>query len=247
MNFSIFKRKTNQNDINNNKLEKDEVFNVKDLYVTYLAMVVGNSENGWRWLGKSDSERIIVKQIDDHSVENILNNARYFIFHSMSNNMFDKYYIDKYKSYYMINELKPLSMILMDKSKTTIRKSEILSLLYPKQEITTTNSFKDVVLKQIYETLSRVNKSSLENERKNYFINQLVEIARNYVDILKNMSNSNSKAVSLDVNHESVVNLRKETMRKLVEIEMQLPSENIDNLYQELMLLEQEFTKSRKS
>ena len=246
MNFSIFKRKNKQNNINNNKLEKDEVFNVKDLYVTYMAKVVRNSEtDGWTWLGESDSERIIVKKINDRSVENILNNAWYFIFHSMSTNMFDEYFIDKYIGYYMINELKPLSMILMDKSKTTIRKGEILSLLYLKQEITTANSFKDVVLKQIYETLSRVNKSSLENERKNYFRNQLVEIARNYVDILKNMSNSNSKAISLNVNHESIINLRKEVMRKLVEIEMQLPPENIDTLSQELMLLEQEFVKSK--
>ena len=90
-----------------------------------------------------------------------------------------------------------------------------------------------------------MNKSSLENERKNYFRNQLVEIARNYVDILKNMSNSNSKAISLNVNHESIINLRKEVMRKLVEIEMQLPPENIDTLSQELMLLEQEFVKSK--
>ena len=147
MNFSIFKRKTNQNDINNNKLEKDEVFNVKDLYVTDLAKVDKNSEiDGWTWFGDSDSETIIVKQIDNYRVENILNNARYFIFDSMSNNMFDKYYLDKYIGCYIVSELKPLSMILMDKSKTTIRKSEILSLLYPKQEITTTNSFKDVVL-----------------------------------------------------------------------------------------------------
>ena len=245
MNFSIFKRNTNKNVLTDDNLEKDEVFNVKDLYVTYLGKVTKNYETNVYTLKGTESDRIIVKKIDDHSVENILNNARYFIFHSMSNNMFDEYYMDKYIGYYMISELKPLSMILIDKSKTTIRKSEILSSLYPKQEITTTNSFKDVVLKQIYETLSRVNKLSLENERKNYFRDQLVEIARNYVDILKNMSNSNSKAVSLDVNHESVINLRKETMRKLVEIEMQLPSENIDNLYQELMLLEQEFTKSR--
>ena len=59
------------------------------------------------------------------------------------------------------------------------------------------------------------------------------------------MSNSNSKAISLNVNHESIINLRKEVMRKLVEIEMQLPPENIDTLSQELMLLEQEFVKSK--
>ena len=246
MNFSIFKRKTNQNDINNNKLEKDEVFNVKDLYVTHLAKVVKNTENNcWTWLGESNSERIIVKQIDDYRVENILNNARYFIFRSMSNNMFDEYYIDKYIGCYMIHGLKPLSMILMDKSKTTISKSEILSLFYPKQEITTTNSFKDVVLKQIYETLSKVDKSSLEKERKDFLRDELVEIARNYVDILKSMSNSNSKAISLNVNRESVINLRKEVIKKLVEIEMQLPPENIDTLSQELMLLEQEIVKSK--
>ena len=90
-----------------------------------------------------------------------------------------------------------------------------------------------------------MNKSSLENERKNYFRNQLIEIARNYVDILKNMSNSNNKAISLNVNHESIINLRKETMRKLVEIEMELPPENIDNISNELMLLEQEIVKSK--
>lgn len=246
MNFSIFKRKNKQNDINNNKLEKDEVFNVKDLYVTDLAKVDKNPEtDGWTWFGKSDSETIIVKQIDNYRVENILNNAKYFIFDSMSNNMFDKYYLDKYIGYYMVSELKPLSMILMDKSKTTIRKSEILSLLYPKQEITTTNSFKDVVLKQIYETLSKVNKSSLEKERKDFLRDELVEIARNYVDILKSMSNSNSKAISLNVNHESIINLRKETMRKLVEIEMELPPEDIDNISNELMLLEQKIVKSK--
>ena len=211
-----------------------------------MAKVDKNSEiDGWTWFGVRDSERIIVKQIDDHSVENILNNTKYFIFHSMSNNIYNKYYLDKYIGCYMVSELKPLSMILMDKSKTTIRKSEILSLLYPKQEITTTNSFKDVVLKQIYETLSKVDKSSLEKERKDFFRDELVEIARNYVDILKSMSNSNSKAISLNVNHESIINLRKETMRKLVEIEMELPPEDIDNISNELMLLEQEIVKNK--
>ena len=74
---------------------------------------------------------------------------------------------------------------------------------------------------------------------------ELVEIARNYVDILKSMSNSNSKAISLNVNHESIINLRKETMRKLVEIEMELPPEDIDNISNELMLLEQKIVKSK--
>ena len=59
------------------------------------------------------------------------------------------------------------------------------------------------------------------------------------------MSNSNSKAISLNVNRESVINLRKEVIKKLVEIEMQLPPENIDTLSQELMLLEQEIVKSK--
>ena len=239
MNFSIFKRDTNKNVLADDNLENDEVFEVKDLYITTLGKVIETGTVYFHYeLSVKSTEPIIVKRINrNRKVLDILNNIEYFHYYSNIK--------DKFLGCYMAGELKPLSMILMDKSKTTIRKSEILSLLYPKQEITTTNSFKDVVLKQIYETLSKVDKSSLEKERKDFLRDELVEIARNYVDILKSMSNSNSKVISLNVNHESIINLRKETMRKLVEIEMELPPEDIDNISNELMLLEQKIVKSK--
>lgn len=233
--FSKFKR-----DINSNDLENDEVFEVKDLYITTLGRVInaGIFFDSFS-LKKLKNDPIIVKRINHNKkVLDVLNNIEYFHFYSNKS-------IKKYVGCYMAGELKPLSIVLEDKTKTHISKRELLKIFYPESEISLTSDIKDIVLKQIKDTDDKINKSSLSEEEKNNLKNKLIDIARNYVGILKNMSKSNSKSISLNTSNESVINLRREIMKKLVEIEMQLPPEDIDNISNELMLLEKDIFKNK--
>lgn len=234
MNFTFRK---NNNDLVNN----DEVFEVKDLYITSLGKVklTEGIFEYYASLEILEDKVIIVKRINHNKkVKDILNNLEYYHFYSNSLNS------RKYYGIYMVGELKPLSMFLEDKTKTKITKRELLSIFYPQNTISNTNEYKDVILEQIKKTNDKINKLSLSEEDKNNLKNKLIEIARNYVDSLKNMTNHN-KNISLNTDNESIINLRREVMKKLVEIEMELPPESIDNISNELEILEQEIFKHR--
>ena len=124
MNLSIFKREINRNVLTDNNLENDEVYEVKNLYVTTLGRVINDSILFESFsLNKEKNDPIIVKRINyNKKVLDILNNIEYFHFYSIKS-------LKKYVGCYMASELKPLSMILEDKTKTFITKREILKFL----------------------------------------------------------------------------------------------------------------------
>ena len=97
---------------------------------------------------------------------------------------------------------------------------------------------KDVVLKQISATNKKIDKSLLEDNKKEELKKELIELAHYYVETIKNMNVN--KSVNLNANEMSIISLRREIMKKLVEIEMQLPPEDINILTNELDLLEKE-------
>ena len=142
----------------------------------------------------------------------------------------------------MINDLAPLEFYLENKTKTTITTEEICYFLYPnlkKKEIS--SEYKDVVLREIKETNEKINNSSLSEESKEKLKQSLIEIANYYVNTLKKLSSkTNDRSLNLDTNKKSVIDLRQECMKKLVEIEIMLPPENINNLSLELETLEEE-------
>ena len=105
------------------------------------------------------------------------------------------------------------------------------------------NKIQDVVLKQIFDTNNKIDKVDLDNNRKLELKNSLIEIAHYYVESIKKISCLNNKKVNLDINQESIINLRREVMKKLVEIEMELPPEDINILTNELNILEEEIKK----
>ena len=148
MNFSIFKRDTNKNVLTDDNLDKDEVFNIKDLYVTTLGKVEiidGIFDYSYDFEPSNNpNDIIIVKRVHhNRKVQNVLNNLEYFHFYSIRGYMY------KYKGCYMAGELKPLSMVLENKTKTHISKRELLRIFYPESEISFTSEIKDIVLKQI--------------------------------------------------------------------------------------------------
>ena len=236
MNFSILK-----NNAKNRKTNNNEIFEVKKLYIATPGLITrDDDESGHYWYDKADEakEYIVCEFVNDKMVRNVLNGREYYIF-------FRTEITEKNINTYMVNKLTPFESCLKEeyKTRTNITREEIINFLYPKEE--NLNTIKDIVLKQIKETDDKINKSSITEEEKTHLKNNLIDIARNYVETLKSMNNTSSKVINLNTTNESIINLRKETMRKLVEIEMELPPEDIDNISNELMLLEQEIVKSK--
>ena len=239
MNFNFLKNKN----VENNKREEStsDVFNIKDLYVAVPALITRDAYNNSSfWYNEDDKydEEIVCILVGDSKVKNVLNGREYFIFQRCGN-------IRYHWGTFMVNDLIPLESRLDDKYKIRekITKEEIGEFLYPKKNEVKETTVKDVVLKQISETDDKISKSSLDSENKEELKKKLVEIAGNYVKSLRDISNSKSTAISLNVNHESIVDLRREVMKKLVEIEMILPPEEIDTLSNELEILEQKILK----
>ena len=142
----------------------------------------------------------------------------------------------------MINDLAPLEFYLENKTKTTITTEEICYFLYPNlKKKETSSEYKDAVLKQIKETNEKINSSSLSEESKDELKKSLISLAHYYVNTLKELSvKTNNHSLNLDTNKKSVIDLRQECMKKLVEIEIMLPPDNINNLALELETLEEE-------
>lgn len=233
MNFSIFKKKDN---VKIESTENDEnIFNIKDLYVAFPALLTRNSEEGtYRYNGNKAKEPIICKLKNNEKVINVLNGREYYIFRQILLHHNAQEFVGRY----VVSTLQPLETTFKGYNKLIITKEEIIELLYPNIEKEKTfNNIQDIVLKQVGETDDKINKSSLDEEVKEILKKKLIELAHYYVDSLKNMSNIKN-SVNLTKNNLSVIDLRREVMSKLVEIELQLPPEEVDILYDELDILE---------
>ena len=244
MNFKLFRKNKKGDKVEDNNIEEQEcldVYNIKDLYLAMTGLVTRDNEKSnfyWYNKDKKEGELIVCQVIASNKVRNVLNKREYYIFTRMNG------YFQDYNRTYMVDVLKPFESELDDQYKTreTITREEIIEYLYPnskKEEIVV----KDVILNKISETDDKINKSSLDDEIKEKLKNKLVEIANNYVHTLKDMSNPNSTAISLNAKKESLLNLRQEVARELVEIEMMLPPEKIDILTDELEVLEKKILK----
>ena len=221
----------------------DKEYQVSDLYIAYPALITkGKDKDGFDTLvynGQEALEKIVVRYEKNSKsyVINVLNSRRYGIFSSFCYSG-----LLPFLGQYMINDLAPLEFYLENKTKTTITTEEICYFLYPNlKKKETSSEYKDAVLKQIKETNEKINSSSLSEESKDELKKSLISLAHYYVNTLKELSvKKNNHSLNLDTNKKSVIDLRQECMKKLVEIEIMLPPENINNLALELETLEEE-------
>ena len=244
---NLFKKNQKSNDDNlveNNEDYKE--FHVSDLYTAYPALIsIKYEEDGYVTIynGQSvtESDVIVVKFISRRYVENILTGRQYGIFHQ-----FESDELKKFVGQFMVNNLTPLEMVLIDKTKTTLTRQEIRELLYPKSKKKDEKSkYSDVIIQKIGETNQKVNSSSIDEEEKEKIGKELISIANYYVNTLKMLSGSNKQSLGLTVNQKSIIDLKKECMERLVEIEIMLPPENINTLMNELSILEQSILKRK--
>lgn len=241
---NIFKRKDN----NVEKLNSIKKYRVKDLYVAWPAIITkGINENGNSCVIYNENdeklEKIIVRKLGKGQfVENVLNGREYGVL--MEFNYFEAL---KFVNQYMVAKLSPLELALDDKSKSFITTSEIKQLLYPElfelENKNNESNYRDVVLREINETNNKINASSLSCIEKEKLKKSLIEIANYYVENLKSLSIKNNQGLLLEVNKKSIIDLRRESMKKLVEIELLLPPESINDLIGELSLLEENIKK----
>lgn len=226
---NLFKRKNkkdkseNDNVENLNEKENQEVYLVKNLYVAYPALIsYKNSNNCFVYNeGSKDLEKIIVKKLNECYVFNILNSREYGIF-----SKFNAYKLKDFLNQYMVNKLHPLELILNDKTKTFITKQEIIELLYPEMKPEDEPLYRDVIVQEISKTLTKINDSNIKEEEKEKLRDMLLSIANYYEN-------------SLQINNPSlnIVDLRMECLKRLVEIEIKLPSENVNNSIGEIAIL----------
>ena len=218
---------------NNNQLV--DMYLVKDLYVTSKGLVtLGDMTVKFNARGEK-LDKIIVKYINHVYVKDILTGEKYGIFSKFSGleirNSFDKKY--------MIDDLEPLENYLPDKTKEIVTKNELLMLfdrkLNTKEE---KKDYQDSVLKQISNTLDKINHSSLSEEEKIVLKEKLLTLANLYFNKMKEFSLT-KKEKGLTINQDDVVSLRYECMKKLNEIEFMLPPEGINDLSLELSFLKE--------
>lgn len=244
---NLFKKNQKSNDDNLVENNDDyEEFQVSDLYTAYPALIsIKYEEDGYvtSYNGQSvtESDVIVVKFISRRYVENILTGRKYGIFHQ-----FEADELKKFVGQFMVNNLTPLEMVLINKTKTTLTRQEIRELVYPESKKNDEKSkYSDVIIQKIDETNQKVNLSSIDEEEKEKIGKELISIANYYVNTLKKLSGNNKQNLGLTVNQKSIIDLKKECMERLVEIEIMLPPENINTLMNELSILEQSILKRK--
>ena len=162
---NIFKRKNNE-DNNVEKLNSIKKYKVKDLYVAHPAIITkGIDENGNSCVIYNENheklEKIIVRKLGKGQfVENVLNGREYGVLMELG-----YFKVLKFVNQYMVNELKPLELVLDDKSKKFITTTEIKQLLYSELfELESKNNesnYHDAVLREINEVNNKINSSKI--------------------------------------------------------------------------------------
>ena len=184
-----------------------------------------------------------IKSVPAINVSSMLKCGNFIVKHQVANLNDYNTYMNKFKEnklFKKINELKEIERykekIIKYSNENVFKEDFCLEEDNKKDEI-----IKDVVLQKISETNKKIDKSILDNNKKEELKKSLIELAHYYVETIKNMNNN--KSVNLNVNEISIISLRQDIMKKLVEIEMQLPPEDINNLMNELNILEKEIIK----
>ena len=231
---NLFKRKTTK-EIENKDLEKgnkkreNKKFWVKDLYVARPGIITRNYDDNCYYYneGNQNLETIVVKKQNEHYVKNVLNEREYGVFGS-----FETWELCKLENQYMVNGLYPLENYLTDKTKKIITEQEIIELLHPKTKQEDESSYRDIVVQEISKTLSKINDSNIKEEEKEKLRDMLLAIANYYEN-------------SLQINNPSlnIVDLRMECLKRLVEIEIKLPPENVNNSIGEIANLKEKILK----
>ena len=178
-------------------------------------------------------------------VSSMLKCEDFIVGHQVANiNDFNKY-MNKFRGtrIFKRNEEKEIQRYkeqIINYSQANVFKDDFCLVEESKEE-----KIKDVVLNKIAETNLKIEKSILTEEKKLELKNKLIELAYYYVNTLKNM-NFDKQSINLDINQISIIGLRTEIMKKLFEIEIQLPPENLNVLNNDLLLLEKEINTRKK-
>lgn len=212
-------------------------YEIKDLYIAFPALISIEAGSVFYNYHEDELEQIVVKRVDGHYVENVINGRKYGIWYEFKNGR----EVQKFIGQFMVGNLIPLEQCLDNTVKSTITTEEILEFLYPDSTfVKPTYEYKDVLLQKISEVNKKIKESVLTKEEKDEISLSLIELANHYVDTLKKISSSNDTSLGLQINRKSILNLKQECMQKLVEIEMMIPNENINFLTDELLELEKE-------
>ena len=220
----------------------------RELYTKELFPIFNSKTKKNKYLVeiKYDYDSILVTQVKCFiesipimKVSSMIKCENFIVGHQVANlNDYDRY-INKFRGTRLFKRddekaLKEWKDKIIKYSHTNVFKEDF----YLEEDNKKDEIIKDVVLQKISETNKKIDKSLLDNNRKEELKNSLIELAHYYVETIKNMNNN--KSVNLNVNETSIISLRQEIMKKLVEIEMQLPPEDINILTNELNLLEKE-------
>ena len=199
--------------------------------------------NGHLYVPKRYEFEVVSKPSID--VSSMLKCEDFIVGHQVANiNDFNKY-MNKFRGtrIFKRNEEKEIQRYkekIINCSQANVFKDDFCLVEESKEE-----KIKDVVLNKIAETNLKIENSILNEEKKLELKNNLIELAYYYVNTLKSM-NFDKQLINLDTNQIAIIGLRTEIMKKLFEIEMQLPPENLNVLNNDLLLLEKEINARKK-